>query len=474
MAAVKFLNVVAKDGQTAAQRFAAMTKEQGVFYKVADTGEEVHYYLEAQLISADKASEIAVLDAAGVFDGANVETVLNELHHQAANEKIWFVDATPASGSAYAAVYEIYQGENAPDAVTDPATLIGTINIPKDAFVDDGSVVDVVFVAADNSLHEGDVTGPDITAYIVPSGSTATEADAGKYIKLVLQNVNDPLYIAAKDLVDIYTGGTTAEATVSVANNEITVTIEKISGTKIIYRAESYVQVQAGDEFDATATYYTYDAVTDTYTADATVDATNFDAKVAAGLYTKVNELNINAKVDQVEADLNALKAYVGEIPASSEATTVIGYVDEKTQGGVSSLNGEAGVATKSAGDVVTIKGGVIEVEGIIQNAPNADKASTEDVYYDAVNNKIYSDSAMTIEVTPVTTKTYIDQVSGKHFDWTGKKFVEVVPDVTLAKVAVTGAAEDVSIADAGSLLEATNVEEAIQELATQLTWQDV
>ena len=434
MAAIKFLNVVAKDGQTAAQRFAAMTKESGVFYKVADVGEEVHYYLEAQLISADKAAEISVLDQAGVFDGDDVEEVLAELFADQLNKTIWFTDDSAGSAD-YAKVYKLWQGANAPDAVTDPATLIGTINIPKDLVVHAGSVVEIFFDATDDTLHEGSISGPDVTA-LIKGSTTPTEADAGKYIKLEIQNQTDPLYIAVKDLVDVYTGGTTAEATVAIdANNEITVTIGKVAATKVIYQAESG---QPGDP-------------------------------------DYQPEINIKDKVDQVESDLEDLTEYVGDIPVTSQATTVIGYVDEKTQGGVASLNGEAGVASKSYNDVVTIKGGVIEVEGIIQNAPSADKASTEDVYWDAADSgKIYSDPSMTIEVTPVTTKTYIDLISGKHLNWVGNRFIETVPDVVLAKAAVTGAAEDVSIADAGSLITATNVEDALQELATALTWQDV
>lgn len=61
----------------------------------------------------------------------------------------------------YANVYELKQGE----------TLIGNINIPKDMVVESGEVVDV---------------------------------DGVKNIKLVLQNVAEPLYIPVGSLVDIY------------------------------------------------------------------------------------------------------------------------------------------------------------------------------------------------------------------------------------------------------------------------------
>lgn len=61
----------------------------------------------------------------------------------------------------YANVYELKQGE----------TLVGSINIPKDMVVESGEVVDV---------------------------------DGVKNIKLVLQNVAEPLYIPVGSLVDIY------------------------------------------------------------------------------------------------------------------------------------------------------------------------------------------------------------------------------------------------------------------------------
>ena len=58
-----------------------------------------------------------------------------------------------------------------------------SINIPKDMMVQEGSVV---------TLAEGEVDGKA----------------AGTYIKLVLANSdNDPLYIAATDLIDVYTSG---------------------------------------------------------------------------------------------------------------------------------------------------------------------------------------------------------------------------------------------------------------------------
>lgn len=85
-------------------------------------------------------------------------------------------------------------------------TTIGTINIPKDMVVNDGSVVKGTF-AGDGSFTESS-TGKDVA------------------LKLIIANSNKPVYINVKDLVSIYTGGTTADITVTVSDTgEITATL---------------------------------------------------------------------------------------------------------------------------------------------------------------------------------------------------------------------------------------------------------
>jgi hypothetical protein len=93
--------------------------------------------------------------------------------------------------------------------------------------VEEGSVVDIVFDDSNDSLHEGSISGPDVTAAIKGAGTPATSADAGKYIKLVIANsTSTALYIKATDLVDVYTGGTSADGTISIsASNVITFTL---------------------------------------------------------------------------------------------------------------------------------------------------------------------------------------------------------------------------------------------------------
>lgn len=116
--------------------------------------------------------------------------------------------------SEYAKVYKLYQGSDPLDMSQN--TFVGQINIPLDKVVQDGHIVTVT-------------GGVDSDGEEVPIGI----AD-GTYIKLTFQNVAQAVYINVHDLVDVYTGGTTAEITISIdANNEITATINEINGSKL-------------------------------------------------------------------------------------------------------------------------------------------------------------------------------------------------------------------------------------------------
>lgn len=88
--------------------------------------------------------------------------------------------------------YTIKQGDN----------TIGTIDIPKDMVIESGTVVD---------LADGEIDG----------------YAAGKYIKLVLANVTEPLYINVGTLVDIYT----AEENATQIQLAIDSSTRKISAT---------------------------------------------------------------------------------------------------------------------------------------------------------------------------------------------------------------------------------------------------
>jgi len=101
------------------------------------------------------------------------------------------------------------------------------IDIPKDMVVSSGSVVDITY--SEGHLYDG---ATDVTEKIKGQGGTATAADAGKYIKLNIANgTNDVLYIAAKDLVDIYTAEQSASQVQLAISNSNVISASIVAGS---------------------------------------------------------------------------------------------------------------------------------------------------------------------------------------------------------------------------------------------------
>ena len=124
------------------------------------------------------------------------------------------LSAVQNPSSSYSAQYKLMKytgGTGTPTQVGD------TINIPKDMVVESGTVVDITFDSSTNKLYDGLV---DVTELIVGPTGTATAADAGKYIKLVIANAtSDKIYISAKDIVSSYTAGNG----ITISSNAISV-----------------------------------------------------------------------------------------------------------------------------------------------------------------------------------------------------------------------------------------------------------
>lgn len=168
----------------------------------------------------------------------------------------------------YANVYELKQGE----------TLIGSINIPKDMVVESGEVVDI---------------------------------DGVKNIKLVLQNVEEPLYIPVGSLVDIYVAHADA-AQVQVA---IDPTTREISATIV---AGSVTSVELADNAVVTAKI-----------ADNNVTKAKLSADVQASLAkADVAEENAKAHTDGLNSAMDTrMLAVEAALTGNGEGT-----VEEKIE----------------------------------------------------------------------------------------------------------------------------------------------
>ena len=123
------------------------------------------------------------------LDDADVAKLQGEIEDLTESSKVTLSDS--GSTTDYAKIYTISQG----------GTGIGKINIPKDLVVESGSVV-----------------------------KNPTSALTGTYIKLVIANQTEPIYINVADLCDAYTGGSTSTVNVSISDtNKVTATL--VSGS---------------------------------------------------------------------------------------------------------------------------------------------------------------------------------------------------------------------------------------------------
>lgn len=194
----------------------------------------------AKVATTGAAEDVSYSGTIGAAVVTNVDDALDALIAASgsgvAGKTVYITETAGGSGDAFSKRYGIYQGANGSSSSPVVGEKLADIDIPKDMVVESGSVVEIFFDSSDNTLHEGSISGTDVTTDIKGTG-TATSADAGKYIKLIIANAtSDKVYIKVTDLVDAYTGGTTTEATVAIdGSNVITVTINTIDGTKVTY-----------------------------------------------------------------------------------------------------------------------------------------------------------------------------------------------------------------------------------------------
>ena len=217
-------------------------EDAGLIAVGTDTTKDVTLAKVATTGAAEDVSYSATIGSTSVTDVDGALDALASLASDgAASKTIYMTDNTSTTGTDYATIYKIYQGSTGSAASPDNGELIGTINIPKDQFVESAGLVDVTFDSSAVALKDG---ATDVTELILGTGVTPTAADAGKYIKLVFaitsgSAAKNTVYVSVKSLVDVYTGGTNSELTVAVdaSTNVITASVNKIAGTKVVYKA---------------------------------------------------------------------------------------------------------------------------------------------------------------------------------------------------------------------------------------------
>lgn len=192
---------------------------------------------------------------ANTVQGA-IESIAQATGGGVAAKTVYITETAGGSSDIYSKRYGIYQGGTGSSSNPDPTELLSNIDIPKDMVVESGSVVEIFFDSSDNTLHEGSISGPDVTEAIKGS-TTPTAADAGKYIKLIIANVSSTaIYIKVTDLVDLYTGGSSTYIDVTIdGNNVITATLNA-TAVALLNKADTAIQPDViASAFSTTSTY---------------------------------------------------------------------------------------------------------------------------------------------------------------------------------------------------------------------------
>lgn len=187
---------------------------------------------------------------------------------------------------------------------------------------------------------------------------------------------------------------------------------------------------------------------------DAAVAHASADLAVSAqgdNYITAAVDVNDNKKIN-VQADVQDLTATAGT-PGVYDSTTGA-QTTAPVAGTLSGVAGSLGDAADIATKVKTYVDGAIAIEGARSDAKN--KADLKSAV-EALDGSAIATAASGNVYTVLTGVTETDGIISK------------ASEVTLAAVAKTGAAADVTIADSGNLITATNVEGALQEIVGNL-----
>lgn len=322
--------------------------------QVGDTP-DVTFTLADVAISGD-ADDLAYDNTDSGLTSTNVQDALDELAEASAggvaSKTVYITETAGQTSDSYSKRYGIYQGATGSSASPKASEKLADIDIPKDMVVEDGSVVDVVFDAADNTLHEGSISGTDVTAEIKGS-DPATSADAGKYIKLTIANATSShLWIKATDLVDIYTAQQdAAQIQLAIdANNVISATVVagSIGTTELANSAVTTAKIAD----DAVTTVKILD---DAVTADKVNIAAHTESHTAGADGVAVSVTTTDGQVSAVSASIaaNTYDAY----GAAADAVAALDATPSQsagTDGLALSLTEVDGVVTAISGSIAS------------------------------------------------------------------------------------------------------------------------
>lgn len=145
-----------------------------------------------------------------------------------------------------------------------------------------------------------------------------------------------------------------------------------------------------------------------------------------------------DTKAVDAQADVDALETLVGTLPASAEATTVVGYVDEKAAGAVDDLSNTEDKATATDGHFVTVS-----LDGTVGN--HSLSVETSDIAKASEVGAV-ADLETTAKNTVVAA---VNEVSGK-----ASSAVQTVSSGNTANIQITKSGTEVTVTPIGTLAD--------------------
>lgn len=383
---------------------AGLSETDGIISNTSDSD-----IVLAKVSTTGEAADISYSATIGSTAVTNVDDALDALVSSTsggvASKTVYITETAGGSGAAYSKRYGIYQGSTGSSSSPVAGELLGNIDIPRDMVVESGSVVNITY--DDGALYDGST---DVTEIIKGAGGTATSADAGKYIKLIIANAAvDTLYIKATDLVDIYTAQQDATqiqlainssnvisativagsvGTTELANDAVTgdkIADDAVGAEHIAISAHTEAQTAGADgvaisvtttdgqvsAVSASIAAETYEPFGTVATEIAKLDAEKSQTAGTDGLALSITE--VDGKITAISGSIaaNTYDSYgsasaaqtAAESAAATYTDTEIGKLDAVADGTKTAIDGST-ARTKANSDSVFALQGVTEADG--------------------------------------------------------------------------------------------------------------
>ena len=232
--------IAEKDSTTNVITVHGISETDGKIAVGSNTANDITFAAVAATGAASDVSNTAIAGVTKEVSGTNIattnvqdtlEALKGLIDENASASNITIDEITTGLNSNILKAYQVYVGGTQTAGVTTDGTLVGTINIPKDFLVKSASVE--VVSSSDKAVggkfenNDDFAIGEKYIDFVINTKDTASGSEADEHI-----------YINVSDLVDVYTAQANAtEVQLAIsASNEISASIVKVSGTKVIYK----------------------------------------------------------------------------------------------------------------------------------------------------------------------------------------------------------------------------------------------